>query len=154
MKKNKNDAVKQSKAIANQINYSKLNQSINFKDNRDYPIQTMMSSLRPRKMPPSNITIPSGYTPHFIYKNVLTKPVGSSQVLMWSDAKKNETIATNGDRKDDLKDVSSGCEGYDWHHCELQDASGTCLMQLVPQYQHNAISHIGAIDQYGKDPRF
>lgn len=154
MEYSKNSTIKQSKAIANQNNCSKLNQLIGLKDNRNYTMQAMLRSLRPRKAPQSSVPIPSGYTSHSIYKNVLFKPAGGSVVLIWSDALNNKEIITSGNRTEDLTEVPSGAPGYDWHHCELQDAIGTCLMQLVPHYQHNDISHIGAIDQFKHDPRF
>lgn len=109
--------------------------------------------LRPRKTetnghePPTN-----GYTQHYIYKNILTKPSGETPFLWWTDPKRQKVIVTDGNRTNDQKQVPQASSGYVWHHSELVDVSGTCYMQEVPEYQHKDISHRGGISQFDNDP--
>lgn len=114
--------------------------------------RTTAHSIRSRKIRQTTYTFSlSGYKSHYMYKNVLTKQSGTTQFLFWTNPKKQIEIITDGNRTNDLKQVPQAAYGYVWHHCELTDVSGTCIMQEVPAYEHEDISHIGAISQFKND---
>ena len=113
--------------------------------------QTMMT-LRPRVTKTNGHGAPTvGYTNHSVYPHVLTKPSRGSQFLWWTNPLKETLIVTDGNRSHDLGQVTAAPTGYVWHHSELTDVSGSCYMQLVPENEHSAISHRGAIDEFLND---
>lgn len=97
-------------------------------------------------------SIPAGYRRYSGNRHVWEKDVSDSKVLMWDNPLRTAAVHTGGNREEDKRGLPTQ-SGYVWHHCELDFSSGTgCLMQLVPSYEHQSISHIGAIEQYSRWP--